>query len=279
MTLANILAIWYPSGAFGHFINAVISIYGQGFQRPLVTEYQFGSNGHSHDLPTVLPKYLHDPERYDFTFSGPNRCTLLIDNGINNESKVFLSRVPACQVLKISYTDRTWPVIARTLIEKAMVQDLHDQLAVDDHWPELQDWSQREKYYLYLRDHELRSRWRRDAGSLNLSIDDLMSYDLMHRTLQDQQLMVDDFRPMWHKWWAANRRYFFAVEQADAITRSIERAQKIDLLHISSIWDQAVINYFVWLKWSVEVPANDWADWFTDTDQMRIMLQKQGVVF
>lgn len=274
-----ILAIWYPSGAFGHFVNAVISIYGQDFQRPPVTDYKFGSNGHSHDLPTVLPKYLHDPEHYRFDFSGPGRCTLLIDNGINNESKLFLTRVPACQVLKIVYTDRTWPVIARTLIEKAMQQDLYEQLAVDSNWPVMQPWSQREKYFLYLRDHALRSAWRADSSNLNLAIEDLMSYDSMYQKLQDMHIPVDDFRSTWDKWWAANDRYFFAVSQADSITRSIEQAQALDLSHISALWDQAVINYFIWLRWSVEVPANDWADWFTNTNQMRTMLEQQGVMF
>ena len=29
-----IYCVWYPSGGFGHFINAVISLYGVDFKRP-----------------------------------------------------------------------------------------------------------------------------------------------------------------------------------------------------------------------------------------------------
>ena len=53
--------------------------------------------------------------------------------------------------------------------------------------------------------------------------------------------------------------------------------QSDDLTHITDIWSQAVIYYYIWLKYNVEVPHNDYANWFTNTKEIVTMLRDNGV--
>jgi hypothetical protein len=41
-----------------------------------------------------------------------------------------------------------------------------------------------------------------------------------------------------------------------------------DLTHITDIWTQAVVYYYIWLEFGIEVPHNDFANFFTNTDQI-----------
>ena len=81
-----IYCVWYPSGGFGHFVNAVLTLHGRDFERPERVDYQFSKKGNSHELQLVAPKYLKNPTHYDFDFSSTDHYSVLIDNGINDES-------------------------------------------------------------------------------------------------------------------------------------------------------------------------------------------------
>jgi hypothetical protein len=126
-----IYCVWYPSGGFGHFINAVLTLHGDNFVRPS-NSLKFSKTGDSHNLNLVVPKYLHECWPGGIEFLNDKNYCVLIDNGIDNESTKFKSIFLNSTIIKICYTDRTWPIIARTMIDKAMKSSIEQQLPTDN---------------------------------------------------------------------------------------------------------------------------------------------------
>ena len=137
-----IYCVWYPSGGFGHFVNAVLTLHGDNFVRPK-NQLTFSKNGNSHYLDLVTPKYLHDCWPSGIEFLDHNNYCVLVDNGINNESEQFKSIFSNSKIIKICYSDYSWPVVARTMIEKAMHSSIEVQLPTTD-WNNDAPWAQRE---------------------------------------------------------------------------------------------------------------------------------------
>ena len=162
-----IYCIWYPAGGFGHFVNAIISLYGKNFAKVPDADLKFSSIGDSHQYALAAPTYFYDPEDYKFDFDENKNYTVLIDNGIHNQTQKFKNVFPQAKVIKICYSDHSWPIIARTMIEKAMRSNLESEVDVDQaSWPSKDHWARREKYFLFIRDHELRYGWRQQLEGL-----------------------------------------------------------------------------------------------------------------
>lgn len=261
-----IYCVWYPSGGFGHFINSVLTLYGEGFVRPK-KQLTFSKNGNSHNLDLVVPKYAKDcwPGGIEF-LDNKNYC-VLVDNGINSESEKFKSAFPNSKIIKICYSDRSWPVIARTMIEKAMNSSLDSQLTTDE-WNTSAPWVQREKYFLFLRDHTLRHAWRPTEDS-SLYLEELyQDYDEFFNIL-NSFVKVEWCEDVWIQWRKSNAVYVDPVLTAERVLGDVTAKWSTDLTHITDVWTQAVIYYYIWLKFNIEVPHNDFADFFTSTDQIR----------
>lgn len=268
-----IYCIWYPSGGFGHFINSVLSIHGENFARPANMQIEFADNGNAHSVELVAPKYHHDPEFYNFTVPDQTKnYSVLIDNGINNEGEKFRNFFPDARVIKICYSDKTWPIVARTMIDKAMNSSLSDQLPVDkDGWTQTSPWAQREKYFLFLRDHPLRQQWKPSANTYSIFVDDMLDYNTLFQALGKAKIRPGNFGPVWGQWHSANYQYLKPVMSAQQIITNIK--YNIRLSDIKDIWEQAVIYYYLWLEYGQEVPHNDYADFFNDTGVIRRWLQ------
>jgi hypothetical protein len=269
-----IYCVWYPSGGFGHFINAVFTLHGDNFVRPKKS-LEFSNNGDSHSLDLVVPKYLKDCWPGGIEFLDNKNYSVLIDNGINNQSATFKSTFPNSTVIKVCYTDYSWPVVARTMIEKAMASSLEEQLPVDI-WDTDEPWARREKYFLYLRDHALRHAWR-PAMEYELSDNEIdvgelyQDYDNCHASL-NAAAKIRDFYPLWQEWRLANSKYIDPAITAHKVLTSVVVGESRDLTHITDLWTQAVVYYYIWVKYNVEVPHNDYADFFTNTDQVRRLI-------
>lgn len=275
-----IYCIWYPGGGFGHFVNGIISLYGHNFARPARKHYNFGQDGNSHNIALAVPKYFHDQDYPEFDFNHNMNYSVLIDNGNRNEGKNFCQTFTNATIIKICYSTEWWPVIAQTIIIKAMKENFEQQLYPDaDKWPINNGWAQREKYFLHLRDHEFRNTWKDDPLCKNLHIDNLLNYQQFYNKLQEFGIHLDEFFQDWQRWHQSNYQYFFPVVQAKQILLDVKNQKELDLSNITNIWEQAVINYFIWLTYHVEVPANDYAEWFTNTKDIVIMLKKLGIYF
>jgi len=265
-----IYCVWYPSGGFGHFINAVLSLYGDNFVRPS-NHITFSNTGNAHSLNLVVPKYLHDGPYPKIAFDDTKNYSVLIDNGINNCSKKFLKTFNTNKVIKLFYDDLSWPVVAKTSIIKASQSSLIQELAVDANWPCQEPWAVREKYSLYLKEHSLRSAWGPDKNCYNLNVYTLLSYQKL-KDFFNNVVGVSEFKILHSRWLQANREYFFPIVESANIIAAIKSRQTLNLHYINDIWDQAVINYILNLEFGVDIPVNDYPNWFRDTDQILKLL-------
>lgn len=260
-----IYCIWYPSGGFGHFINAVLTLHGDNFVRPKKS-LKFSADGNSHDLDLVVPKYFHECWSGGIEFRNDKNYCVLIDNGINNESDNFRSRFTDPIVIKVCYSDFSWPIVAKAMINKAMQSSIELQLPVTE-WQTDEVWARREKYFLFLRDHTLRHAWR--------STDDYIIYvDNLYNDCEEffetiNSIVKTEYCPdLWLEWRDANAEYLNPVRTAKRIISDVKMKIKTDLTHITDVWTQAVIYYYIWIEFSIEVPHNDFANFFSNTDQI-----------
>lgn len=252
-----IYCIWYPPGGFGHFINGIMNLYGREFIRPK-RKLKFSTNGNSHHLDLVAPTYCHDQDNYSFNFSPDYNYSVLIDNGIHNESPRFTKFFPDAKIIKICYNDHTWPIIAHTMIVKGMNDHLSNVLSADlTNWSSIDNWSQREKYFLFLRDHKFRQAWRPDKIATTLNIDDLLNYNSMYNSLTNIGIVLEDFYNIWEQWYNANALYINPVLKAADMIQGRWH-------NLTTLWDQAVFYYMIWLEYSIEVPHNTFSNFFQD---------------
>lgn len=272
-----IYCVWYPAGGFGHFVNSVLSLHGQEFVRPRGKSVEFSSNGDSHKLDLVAPKYLHNPDYYDFDFDPTKNYSVLIDNGINDESTRFVKFFPTACVIKICYTDKTWPIVSRTMIEKAMGVAFSQEVSTGTNWNSIDDWATREKYFLFLRDNNLRHAWKIDPRYKYLKIDDMLCYDNFFNRLHLMGIDTSDFQKLWNNWIISNQKYINPINIAQQVLSDIKNKNYSDLTHISDVWTQSIIYYYIWLEYNFEVPHNDYSKWFTNIKEIAIMLDKHGV--
>jgi len=271
-----IFCVWYPSGGFGHFINAILSLHGKNFVRPK-KQLKFSNNGNSHDLDLVVPKYSHNRWPYEFKFDENKNYSVLIDNGINNESEQFKSVFPTARTIKICYTDYTWPIVAQTMIDKAMNSALECELPIDV-WNTQDLWARREKYFLFLRDHPLRSAWRPNSIDFALKIDDMIEYTDLLTAIESYGIELESFDDIWKQWKVTNQKYIAPIHDAKIIIDGVKNNVSLDLRHITDVWNQAVIYYYIWLEFGIEVLHNDYSNWCTNTQEIVTMLNKHGVL-
>ena len=269
-----IYCVWYPPGAFGHFVNAVLTLHGENFVRPK-NRLIFSKTGDSHGLDLVVPRYNRDcwPAGVEF-LDNKNYC-VLVDNGLHNEGDKFKSIFPNSIVFKICYNNFSWPVLARTAIEKAMGSSIEDQLLLESNWNTDEPWARREKYFLFLRDHALRHAWKPTTDDCIVYINDLFTYSRLFDVL-NLVVKVEPFEDQWHEWRKSNALYIDPIETADAIIKCVLSNKSYDLTHIKDIWSQAVVYYYIWLQFEFEVPHNDYSNWFTNTKDIVKMLIDHG---
>ena len=267
-----IYCIWYPSGGFGHFVNAVLTLHGKNFHQTTDTDAHPAKNGNFHNFKLAVPKYFHDPKKYQFEFDRYKNYSVLIDNGINNETESFRNTFPYSQTIKICYSDFSWPVVAKTMIIKAQQLDFEKEIQPDDiNWKSNEDWTIREKYFLYLKDHYLRNQWKPNNDS-NLMIEDMLDYQLFRQRLTQFGIEVDNFSLLWDSWAISNTEYTQPVIAAQNIIKSVKQDIPMDISGLS-LWTQAVVNYYICLTYNYEIPANDFSAWFENTQQIKNLLK------
>lgn len=277
VTSHNIHCVWYPSGGFGHFINAVITRHGIDFVRPCKAKYRFSSTGNSHDCELTAPRFSRHFSDYQFNFDQKDKqYVVLIDNGINDESEHWTKTFPKAKKIKVSYSAITWPIVASTMIHKILFSDYETALAVDQpHWLNDDTWAQREKYFLFLSQHPYRTMWAPQSDCLNMLIDDLLQYNVFRGKLHEIGIVTTNFSQLWQDWFNHNKRYIDPVLFSHQVIEAVGQQQSMDISHCVDLWTQAVVNYQIWHKFNCVIPANDYGDWFTNTDQIVALLSQQ----
>ncbi len=262
-----IYCVWYPSGGFGHFVNSMINLYGNGFVRPR-KKLSFSSDGNSHNLDYVAPPYLMNQARYYYKFNPSMNYSVIVDNGINNEDTAFMQHFPGAEIIKLCYSDRSWPVVAHTMIYKAMKSNFDQEIALNTtKWDVARPWVRREQYFLYLRDHHLRHAWKASTISHNLFVENLMSYDSTCSALNNIGIQLADFSDVYKQWFEANLPYFEPVEIADQfVNHDYDKP-------ITDVWTQAVVYYQIWCQYGIEVPHNEFENFFESQQQYQTWLE------
>jgi hypothetical protein len=249
-------------------------MYGKNFARPADQKIIFSSNGNAHKIELVAPRYFHDPETYSFSFDKSLNYSVLVDNGMANEGTKFKSFFPNAKIVRICYTDMSWPIVARTVVHKVLNKTLEQEAPPDkDKWPQNQSWAQREKWFLYLREHGLRKCWRPATQVVNVDLDQMLCYHELCNALLPIGVELDNFQDTWNQWRAANKLYIDPVLHAREIINDIKTNTYKKLDHVTDIWTQAILYYYIWIEFNQEVPHNDYADFFADTTQIRHWLK------
>lgn len=270
-----IYCVWYPAGGFGTYISSVLDRYGKNFVRPSESDFVFSPTGNSHLNEKVVPVYRDRiANRYQIKLDhSQGNYSVLIDNGVNSESTKFLSVFPNAHVIKICYDDKSWPTLVQTLIVKAMNKTLESEIMPDQNkWDCADDWAVREKYFLFLIENQLRCAWKPDDISTSLDVGQIWNYTSLVNFFSSIGIEVENFEHKHQKWQQANQQYFTPAHQAQYIVQCVKNRQEVDLTHITDLWQQAVVNYYVLLDFGVTVPANTYANWFQNTKQIWEMI-------
>lgn len=194
--------------------------------------------------------------------------SLIIDNGINCEDTKFTKFFLDATVVKMCYSDFSWPIVANTMFSKAMRVKIDQELAVDKRWSDDAPWAQREKYFLFLRDHPLRNAWKPSSLSHNIFIEDLIDYSTMVNQFDSIKVVLDNFESLHTPWLKSNSQYFDPVLSA----KKFINGHPLDT-PISDIWTQAVVYYQIWCLYGIEVPHNDFADFFQSQEDFQKWLK------
>lgn len=262
-----IYCVWYPSGGFGHFVNSILNSFGHNFVKPN-RQAKVSADGKFHNQELVAPTYFHNQKHYQFDFDCDKNYSVLVDNGINNEGEDFRKVFPNAKIIKLCYSNWSWPVIAKTMIVKAMNSSIEHELPLkNNEWSTSDDWAVREKYFLFLRNHPLRHSWRPDNQDYVIFLEDLLDYEKLKNLLP---VSVEDFQNHWQLWYQYNYKYFEPVVLSEKILQG-------DYVATDDLWTQAVLYYQIWCCFGIEVPHNDFSNWFENYQQIATMLKNHGV--
>jgi hypothetical protein len=290
--MTNVVSIQYPSGGFGHLIHALLSSYSPQFYGK-EKNYNFGHGGDSHNYPVFLPKYFEgatfDVGRYSNLlkqYQGQSEfITVLIDSGITNDSEEFLNYVTPAIRLKVHYDDWSWPLAGKLFYTRCMAAVLNKPTELAefinpdiDKWANgSENWAVREKYFLFLRDHAFRKSWRLRQDEMSLPLTDILKYDKLFKILSTY-FTINDFFEFYIAWETKNHHHYAFYYEAIDIWTNIKNKTSYSLDNVTDLFTQAVIYYFIWLEFGVEVPHNIYSNWFTNTEEIVGMLNKLGVI-
>jgi hypothetical protein len=155
------------------------------------------------------------------------------------------------------------------MIDKAMRSSIESELAVDPGlWTSTEPWAQREKYFLFLRDHALRTAWQSEVEVDCIVVDSLLNYSKLKHTIERTGIELLEFKNLWNDWYTHNERYFVPIVIAEQILDKIKHREAFDLTYITDVWTQAVIYYYIWTEFGKEVPHNDFENFFSNVDQI-----------
>lgn len=160
------------------------------------------------------------------------------------------------------------------MIIKALQSSFDKEVPVSSkHWNTNEPWAVREKYFLYLRDHRLRYKWRPD-NNFFIDVFDIFDSNQLIKKLNATGIDLENFEKTHLSFLNYNKQYVEPLIQSHNILKNLNQSLTLD---ITDIWTQAVLYYYIWLKYNIVVPHNDYSNWFTSTNDIVTMLAKHGV--
>jgi hypothetical protein len=287
-TSKNLLLINYPSGGYGFYLARLINHFVTNIVQTTDT-FLFDRRGRSHSLPLVVG-HIHFEQncilstvddRYQSEIQKQKYVTIPYCPGILNDTTSNLKHnFPNAKIIRLCYHDNVWPLIFQNCILKAASGTLEDNVEFDcEKFGSSDDWARRENFSLLFTHHHYRTMWKDHDKCLNIDIFELLTatQDCLHQVanfIGGSIINLDDLPNRHQQFLNANPNTVCHLEILDIVKNlNINR----DLTHINQLYHQAVLNFYLQLKFNFIIPSNDYADWFTNTKEIVTMLNDHGV--
>jgi len=289
-TRHNVLLISYPSGGYGYYLTRLIN----GFVSNVVRtqdEFLFDTLGTSHLLPLVAGDIHHEQERtlasidvrYQSDIDQQKYILIPYCPGIQNDNPSnMIKKFPNAKIIRLCYEDNTWPLVFQNCIVKAAIGNLDTDIEFNEElFGSSDNWARRENFILLFETHHYRNMWKAYNHERFLNID---IFELLVNPEQCLKHIANfingsteqlDTLPMRHQQFlAANPNTIRHLE----ILNLIENLQTdTDLQYLNQLYQQAVLNFYIQLKFNFVIPTNDYSDWFTNTSDIVKMMETHGV--
>lgn len=286
----NLLLIDYPSGGYGYYFTRLIN----GFVTNVVKTadlFQFDHLGTSHWLPLVAGDihfehnrilYIID-SKYQLDIAQQKYILIPYCTGIQNDTTENIkSNFPNAKIIRLCYKDNTWPLIFQNCIVKASMGSIDTDIEFDDKkFGSSEDWARRENFNLIFEHHQYRNMWKEHDHDRFLNID---IFELLINPVRCLQQVADfisgtilavDMIPIRHQQFLDANPNTTTHLEILRIVDSLNIEQ--NLMHIEHLYHQAVMNFYIQTKFNFVIPANGYANWFTNTKEIVTMLENYGV--
>jgi hypothetical protein len=299
MIYDKLVTVQYPSGSFGHFTHLILSNYGKDFNS-VDSDDKFANDfksGSSHFTTSTIEKY-YDKEKYavyaatsleqDYrriTKNGKS-ATVIVDSGITDDTNNYMAIFPGATYVRVCYDDYSWPFSAKSFYTRCMSEVLEHETSIGQFiqpdagaWDNTEPWAVREKYFLYLKEHQFRHDWQPVDGVINIDVRDYMSYDTLYPALSKVG-PLDDFKILYDKFYVNNAVHISWYVRCVDVFNSIKNHENIDLVDLQNdLFSQATINYFIQIHYGFEIPAYDYRDWFKSTGEIFDMFKLHSISY
>lgn len=286
----NLLLIHYPSGGYGYYLTRLINAFITNVVKT-PDDFLFDSVGTSHPLPLVAGSIHFDQNKtlistsdeYQYDINQQKYilipyCTGIYSNNVTDLTDTFTN----AKIIRLYYKDDTWPLVFQNCIIKAAQKTLENAVEFDAvAFGSSDNWARRENFFLLLKNHHYRHMWHECQlpQFLNINIVDLLTdpetclrsiANFINGTIVDLDLLPSRHR----QFLDSNLNTVRHLEILD-IVKNLRHTQ--NLKHIDHLYQQAVLNFYLHLRYNFEVPPNDYSDWFTNTTDIVKMLEDHNI--
>lgn len=293
----NVILISYPPGGFGNFLYHVLSEFANDTVKVLKNvNFKFDESGNSHLTTKYTHVYFHNPDCYDSTLTQDvnivdKKILVLADHGDNNTDHEYVktkSFFPNAQILRVCVDQDTKHIIHRAIIEKGAGKDYEEEnlTHAKQYWGDnLTDFDIRENYTLMFHHDDQTHRFKDInlwsdidcSGIVNVSLSALIRDPVRCITsvIQKLGMKVVDYNRLEYfctEWKNKNKKYFSSFEHWSQIQDGLDNNVNQSLSHVTSIYDQAYINYRIECLYNIVIPVYDYRFWFEDVSSIRHMI-------
>lgn len=271
------LLIHYPSGGFGHFMNALLSLCTDEFY-VADSGIDFSNSGDSHSFLLSAVKWARTNPDYKFTpfdwAQGLNRRHIvLVDLGIVNDSHTTVrKKFKQNYIVRMCIDQPARSIVYQTCLYKAQKKEFEFEYDAD--WQRREEFTKQYQYCDESQDYFLNNfQPVDDQNVVNVLISWLFTdFDLVLSTLEvglDVEIRRDQARELHRQFLLVNGRYATGLFWANRILASLDDGSNLDLSDCNTLHDQGYINYLLAKRYQIpEIPAYDYRDWFANTAQI-----------
>jgi hypothetical protein len=287
----NLLLIHYPSGGYGYYLTRLIN----GFITNVVKtpdNFLFDSIGTSHLLPLVAGCMHFDQNKtlisisdeYQYDIARQKYILIPYCTGIHSDDvTALINTFTNAKIIRLHYKDDTWPLVFQNCITKAAQETLETAVEFSSvAFGSSDDWAKRENFFLLLKNHHYRHMWNEcDLPQfLNINVVDLLTDpETCLRSIAnfiDGTIVDLDLLPGRHQQFLDSNLNTVRHLEILHIVKNLRLTQ--NLKHIDHLYQQAVLNFYLQLRYNFEVPPNDYSDWFTNTTDIVKMLEDNNII-